>query len=140
VRVVLDTNILAPQSWRSEFGQDNLLQLFGDDVDLVVSRAILMELADVLPRPRLQRRHRWDPARVSEFLSRVREDSVYVDPPQYLDVVRDPSDNRILEAALAGQADYIVTTDRDLLDLDEFEGVRIVTPVTFLAILRELNG
>jgi predicted nucleic acid-binding protein len=52
---------------------------------------------------------------------------------------RDPSDNRLLEAALEGEADYIVSGDRDLLDLGSYEGIGIITPARFLAILREAS-
>ena len=44
---------------------------------------------------------------------------------------RDPKDNRILELAVDGNADFIVTGDADLLVLNSFRGVRILTPATF---------
>jgi len=47
-------------------------------------------------------------------------------------VCRDPRDDKFLEAAVHGGADLIVTGDRDLLALDPFERIRIVTPVAFL--------
>ena len=59
-------------------------------------------------------------------------------PTREITVSRDPDDNRILEAAVAGAADYIVTGDQDLLVLGEFEGIAIVTPTRFLAILRDI--
>lgn len=45
---------------------------------------------------------------------------------------RDPDDNKFLEAALAGRADYVVTGDKDLRDLEEHEGVKIRFPEEFL--------
>jgi hypothetical protein len=54
-----------------------------------------------------------------------------VRPTFTLDVVRDPDDNRVLEAAIAGEADVIVTGDADLLDLQAVEGVRLLTPADF---------
>ncbi len=47
---------------------------------------------------------------------------------------RDPGDDKYLELALAGQADVIVSSDRDLLDLDPWRGIPIVTPAGFLAL------
>ena len=135
--MVFDTNILVPYSWRAEFGQDNLLELLEGKANLVVSEAILAELQHVLGRPRMQRRHRWDATRIAAFVQKLRLDSLLVEPVHLLNVVRDPSDNRILEAAVAGHADFIVSKDRDLLDLQAYEGVQIVTPVQFLAILRD---
>jgi uncharacterized protein len=137
VRVVLDTNILAPESWRAEFGQNNFLQALQGKFDLVVSPPILDELEEVLRRPRLQLRHRWSDVRIAIFLERLRNDSILVMPEVTLDVVRNADDNRIIEAAIAGEAEYIVTKDRDLLDMSEYAGIRIVSPAAFLAILRE---
>jgi uncharacterized protein len=50
---------------------------------------------------------------------------------------RDADDNHIIEAALAGNAEFVVTGDKDLLSLQQFEIVRFVTPHEFLAILNE---
>ena len=50
-------------------------------------------------------------------------------------LIRDPDDAIFVEAAIAGEADYIVTGDRDLLELGSYEGVRIVTPADFVALL-----
>lgn len=47
------------------------------------------------------------------------------------DLARDPDDNRVLEAAIAGKADVIVTGDADLLDLQMVEGIRVVTSAAF---------
>jgi predicted nucleic acid-binding protein len=56
-------------------------------------------------------------------------------PTESVKVSDDPDDDRVLEAAVAGEADYIVTGDDDLLRPGEFRGTRIVTPALFLAIL-----
>lgn len=47
----------------------------------------------------------------------------------------DPDDNKILECAIAGNVDYLVTQDRHLLKLKEFEGINILTPHDFLKLL-----
>ena len=45
---------------------------------------------------------------------------------------RDPEDDRILELAVSGRADFVITGDADLLAMDPFRGTRIVTPADFL--------
>ncbi len=55
-----------------------------------------------------------------------------VSVPTHIHACRDPRDDKFLEAALHGQADAIVTGDLDLLALDPFHGVRILTPAAFL--------
>jgi putative PIN family toxin of toxin-antitoxin system len=96
---------------------------------------VLAELNRVLARPHIRRRLKWDDARVVEFSDRLREQSVIVTTSERVDAVRDPDDNRVLEAAVAGEAEYIVTGDRDLLDLGSCEGIRIVTPAAFVELL-----
>jgi predicted nucleic acid-binding protein len=53
-----------------------------------------------------------------------------------IDVCRDPTDNMVLEAAVAGQADAIVSGDEDLLTLSPFEGIPILSPA---AVVRRLQ-
>jgi len=57
-----------------------------------------------------------------------------------LAVSRDPNDDKFLAAALAGSADCIVTEDLDLLDIGVYEGIQIVSAVTFLRTLTTLEN
>ena len=60
--------------------------------------------------------------------------SQHVTPHVELDVIhRDRDDDRILECALASRSDYIVTNDRDLLDVKCYAGADIITPIDFVA-------
>ncbi len=54
-----------------------------------------------------------------------------------LDVVEDKEDNKILESAVASQADYLITSDRHLLKLEKFRGVKIVSPTAFWRLYEE---
>ena len=54
--------------------------------------------------------------------------------------LRDPKDNPILACAVEGGADYIVTGDRDLLVLERFQGIPIVSPAAFAALLETTEG
>ena len=49
---------------------------------------------------------------------------------------RDPEDDHILACAKEGEADHVVSGDQDLLSLNRYEGISIVTPATFAAILK----
>lgn len=53
---------------------------------------------------------------------------------------RDPNDDYLIALAMLHEVDYIVTRDRDLLDLGEVSSVKIVDPVAFLALLRAMQG
>jgi uncharacterized protein len=63
----------------------------------------------------------------------VAASSEVVQTSSVLTVVNDESDNRVLEAAIDGAADHIVSGDDDLLGLGSFQGIPIVTPVEFTA-------
>lgn len=56
---------------------------------------------------------------------------------QTVTVCRDPDDNKIIETALVGNCDYIVSGDKDFLDLKNYESVKIVSPAEFVAIVSE---
>lgn len=63
-----------------------------------------------------------------------------VEPKQKFDVIKeDPDDNKFLEAAVEGKADYIVSGDKDLLRLGNFAGIKIVSPAEMADILRKLQ-
>jgi len=53
-------------------------------------------------------------------------------PARRIGVCRDPNDNMVLEAAVAGQVDAIVSGDEDLLTLSPFEGIPVLSPAAFL--------
>jgi len=61
--------------------------------------------------------------------------SIKVYPRKSLNIVRDKKDNHVLECAVEGECEYIVSGDKDLLVLKEFQGIKIVTPREFVRIL-----
>jgi putative PIN family toxin of toxin-antitoxin system len=89
---------------------------------LVISKPILDELLGILARK--FSRNAEELAHVAVFLSDL---ALSVKPRRKLQVVKDEPDNRILEYALAGRAEAIVTGDRALLSLGEYSGVRIIS-------------
>jgi putative PIN family toxin of toxin-antitoxin system len=96
----------------------------------LISEPLLEEL-----RATLLRKSKWEPTRIESELERIEEECDHVRPTIRLNICRDPDDDRILECALAGHADFIVTGDKDLLVLDPFRGIRIVTLRQFLDLL-----
>lgn len=129
---VLDTNVLVSGlGWqRTTPARIVDLALQGRFV-IVTSEPLLDELERVLAYPRLAAVIP-DPRALARLVAEV---AVVVHPERTLAVVeRDPADNRVIEAAIAGRADAIVSGDRDLLDLGKFEGVRFLTPRAFLSL------
>jgi len=67
-----------------------------------------------------------------DFLEQLEINSERVAITCFFQVCRDPKDNMMLELAINGKADYVITRDKDLLTIDVFQGIRIVTPEAFL--------
>ena len=135
MRAVLDTVILIrglldPYDWPATIVFDRV-----DAYEAIVSREITAEYLAVLGRPILVRKFRAADNRdlnaVLAFIGRA----TAVEPIEAIRVCRDPSDDEFLAAAIAGSARFIVSEDRDLLDLGVYENIRIVTAGTFLRIL-----
>ena len=81
----------------------------------------------MLEYPRIARLHHWSRATIREFVAELAYLGIMTPGEITLNVVRtDPADNRYLECALEGAADYVVSGDQDLLDLHEHSGIRIV--------------
>jgi putative PIN family toxin of toxin-antitoxin system len=138
LKVVLDANVyVSAVLSRSGNPQEILQQWRAGAFEIVVSQDTLTELSRVLRYPKIVKLHRWTEAEIDEFLKLLSEEAVLVTPQTKLDVVKaDESDNRYLECAVAGEAGYLVTGDkRHLLPLKEYQGIRIVSPATFIAIL-----
>lgn len=128
MRVVLDTNVLvAALVFPGGQGDAALRRVVEGRDQLVLSRAILGELLEVLGRKFA--RDAEELAHVAVFVSDL---ATVVAPRRRLRVVRDDPDNRILECALAGKAQAIVTGDKGLLALKSFEGIPVMTLASYL--------
>lgn len=94
-------------------------------VVLATSGHIIAEIMRLLP---LHRGLRPDETREGWFrqLQDILDGAIRVEPREHLSVVRDPDDDRIIECALAADAQYIVTEDKDLLSLGTYAGIAIM--------------
>lgn len=123
MKVVFDTNILVSALvFPGGKGEAALRRIVEEQDQLVISKPILDELLGILGRKFA--RDAEELAHAAVFLSEL---GILVKPRQRLRVVKDDPDNRILECAIAGRADAIVTGDKALLGLREYQGVRILS-------------
>jgi predicted nucleic acid-binding protein len=86
-----------------------------------------------LAHPRLRTKYAVDEELVESTLALIALRGELVSPRWRIRVCRDPKDNLVIEAAVAGRASFVVTGDDDLLTLRTFEGVRLLAPRDFLA-------
>lgn len=130
VKVILDTNILISAL---VFGgkPKQILQLtINHTIKTFISPPILAEFIDVLLRKFHYSRDR---AQAQE--KQIKETFQLVYPTLSVNILADEPDNRVLEAALTAGAEFIVTGDKELLDLKSFRGVKILNPTDFLKVL-----
>ncbi len=135
---VIDSTVLM-SAFLTEGGVSaELLRYAREGVFLVfLSEDILTETEHTLAYPRIRERYTYTDDDVSDFLNRLRIAANLVDELPHLMVVRDPNDDMVVATAVRAQAAYIVTRDRDLLSLQHHEGITMITPEAFIAIVRE---
>jgi len=101
-------------------------------IHLSISDDILAEVTRVL-----RDKFGWSKDALSMAQERIADFTVKVAPAQKLDVVReDPADNRILECAMEGKSQYLVTRDNHLLKLKKYGGTQMIKVADFLAVVR----
>lgn len=129
-RVVLDTNVLISGLLSTTSTPARAVERAVATGQLLVSADTLRELIATLLSPKFDRyvpRERRD-----ALLFRLAPLFEIVDVVQRLQVCRDPHDDQFLEAAVNGRADVIVSGDGDLLGLNPFRGIAILTPAGYL--------
>ena len=123
MKVVFDTNVLVSAlAFPGGRGEEALDRIVEERDVLVLSKPILDELLGVLARK--FSREAEELAHTAVFLASL---AVMAKPSRRIRVLKDEADNRILECAIAGRADAIVTGDRALLELREYRGVRMLS-------------
>ena len=97
---------------------------------LLISLETIDELNDVLKRSKFDKYVTEKERR--QFVATLVRDAELVTITQEIAICRDPKDDKILELAISGEADCIVSGDKDLLSLHPFRGIPIVRPDAFL--------
>jgi putative PIN family toxin of toxin-antitoxin system len=129
-RLVVDTNVLVSRLLFRQSVAAEALRLAMSRSQLIVSSETLLELEDVLSRPKFDLY--LTPADRMQFFHRLRHATVYIDKVAEVSACRDPKDDKFLALALAGHASLILSGDQDLLVLHPFRGINILTPRHYL--------
>jgi putative PIN family toxin of toxin-antitoxin system len=132
-KTTLDTNILISALGWIGNPKQVFDKIIDGELELIISDEQFTELSGALDYPKFQ----FTKEQKNRFKSLILEIATFVKPIENIDAItEDPDDNMILESAVAGKADYIVTGDPDLLELNEFRGIKIVTAKKFLEELK----
>lgn len=138
IRVVFDTNVIVsaflfgglPYKLWGQVETGHLLALS--------SQVLLLELEETLQKdkffPILKSRHISIQHILDQYYAMI---EVVSDSQEIPSIVRDSDDDVVLACAVAGQAEYIVTGDKDLLILKSYQGIKIMLAAEFLALISE---
>lgn len=126
-RIVLDTNVYISALRYGGNPQLVLDQVLYGEFQLLTSTPLEDELKRVL-----REKFSYSPHQILETTASLWKQAERVGPKKRLSICQDDSDNRVLECALEGKADFIVTGDRHLLNLPIIEALAIVTPAAFV--------
>ena len=128
MRVLIDTNI-----WISVFinrdHQNFILKIFENDFIIVSSMKQIEEIYSVLMKPKVSKFI--NKSLIEEFLTLILKSVEIVDSKLSINVCRDKKDNYLLETAKSGHVDFIITEDNDLLILNPYEDLKIITVKEF---------
>ena len=134
MRIVLDTNVFIAAALKSGLARE-IIELANKRhfFSLITSEEILSEL-----RQKLLSKFDHSEANVDIYVAKIRRTFEIVKIKEKLSIIkRDPDDNKILECAISGRADLIISADQDLIKLKKFRGVGIVHPKTLAWTLPE---
>jgi len=130
-RYVFDTNVIVSALLFEQSKPGQAFYAALERGELVLSLPVVKELNDVLSRPKFDR-YVFREER-ERFLGLLLHESKLVDITEQLHACRDPNDDKFLELAISAEATCLVSGDDDLLQLNPFRGIPIVTPEEFLA-------
>ena len=127
---ILDTNVLVSAALLKNSVPDLSLRKSIKNGNILFSEYALNELKIILNKPKLDKYINTKDKLV--FINRLVKKAKFIEITHSINECHDPKDNIYLELALSGNADCIITGDHDLLVLNPFRGIPIITPKTFL--------
>jgi putative PIN family toxin of toxin-antitoxin system len=129
-RVVFDTNVLVSRALMEDSTPGRAVRHAEDHACLLASAETMEEFHSVLLRPRFDRYAGL--AIRGEFMERYRRIVEMIAIPSTVQACRDPKDDKFLALAVFGEADLLISGDMDLLVLNPFRGIKIISPADYL--------
>ena len=130
MKLVVDNNVLVSRLLLPDSVPGRAVRRVVLHEQILVSEATMSELADALSRPKFDRYVSLEGRR--SFLAHLTEIAVWISITHRIRACLDPRDDKFLELAASGRADLIVSGDADLLVLNPFRGIPIVSAATFV--------
>lgn len=133
MKIVLDTNVLI-NGFKDEYSFEKRIinAVVADEIEAYANRQTLRENKLISSQLIDNDTYQND---LQNFFNKIN----WVVNRREIHIVRDPEDNKILESAAEARAEYLITSDNDLLTLEKYRNIRIVTPQQFWNIYQD-NG
>jgi hypothetical protein len=133
LRIVLDSNVYISALLFAGIPYKILNLGIKGEIKLIISREIIKEITGIL-----RNKFHWPEHNIDKFVRRISHICEIVKTNHKLEVIKDdPSDNMVLECAVNGKADLIISGDKHLLHLKTFRGVPIKNPKYFTYLIKE---
>jgi len=131
-RVVVDTNLIIAGRYNPRSASNKI-------IDMCIDRKLIAVYSDRIKNENMNILGKVKPQ--AEYFSKIQtfySKGMYIPQPEIrIDICSDKSDNKYFEAAISGQAQYIISNDRHLLEHDGYYGIKVMRPRDFL---RDLNN
>jgi len=131
VRIVIDTNVLISATFWTGNPKQLLNRVRKKEFVLLTSQILLNELKEILIRP--DKPFKLSEEEAEHVVNSIRSLAEIVRTHSFVKICRDEQDNRVLECAVDGGAEWVISGDAHLLELQSFQGVRIGTVGDFLS-------
>jgi len=125
MKIVLDTNVLI-NGFKDDYSYEKKIidAVIGGEIEAYANRQTLQENKLISNQLISNEEYRHE---LDEFFAQVN----WVVNRRQVRIVQDPEDNKILESAVEAGADFLVSSDKDLLNLESYQGVEIINPAQF---------
>jgi putative PIN family toxin of toxin-antitoxin system len=133
IKVVVDTNVYISAILFGGNSEEIRKLAREGKIELLISENIIAEIAGVL-----KRKFNWSDWQISEVIKDIKSITTLITPILTLSAIKkDEPDNRVLECAIEGKAEYIISGDvHHLQPLKEYQGIKILSPAQFLEFMK----
>lgn len=136
MRVVIDTNVFISSLLSAKGAPAQLMALFeAGAFELVVTRPLLAEYEAALGYEKVRKLHGMTDAAIQQSVADLQAAAILVSPMVAVQVTSDPDDDMLFAAALAGKAEWIISGDAAVQAVNEYQGIRVLSPALFLRFL-----
>ena len=137
MRITVDTNVLISATFWNGASNKIIELVERKEIELFLSQEILQEYAQVLEYDEIKEKIKDKGLNTKYSLGKIISISKIVNPKENFEAVKDDSDdNMVINAAVEGKVEYIVSTDNHLLKLKDFKNIKIVAPHEFLEMFK----